>query len=67
MSPALKADIQRIASQEGLSFSQTGRALLEEAVRQRLHIRHAVLLQPIIETTIRKELSRNISRLVLFL
>jgi len=63
--PQLKAEIQRIAAKEGISLSQTGSAALEEWVRQQLHIQHAVLLQPIIETAIRKEISRNIARLVL--
>jgi hypothetical protein len=63
--PQLKAELQRIASLEGLSVSSVGGAALEEWVRQQLHIQHAVLLQPIIETTIRKEISRNIARLVL--
>ena len=65
--PAIKAELQRIASQEGLSLSQTCATLLAEAIRQKLHVQHAVLLQPIIETTIRKELSRNFSRFVLLL
>jgi hypothetical protein len=63
--PQLKAEIQRIAAKEGISLSQTGSAALEEWVRQQLHLQHAVLLQPIIETAIRKEISRNITRLVL--
>src|SRR5438046_986675 len=46
--PPVKAKIQRIADREGLSISQTVRAVLEEWVRQKLHIQHAVLLQPII-------------------
>jgi len=65
--PQLKAEIERIAKLEGLSVSQTGGAALEEWVRQQLHIQHAVLLQPIIETTIRKEISRIITRLALLL
>ncbi len=47
--PELKAEIQRLAAQERLSASKVGAALLEEAIRQQLHIQHAVLLQPIIE------------------
>ncbi len=62
--PQLKAELQRIAEKEGLSVSQTGGAALEEWVRQQLHIQHAVLIQPIIETTIRKEIRRTIDRLV---
>jgi hypothetical protein len=52
----LRDQIQRFAKKEGLSTSKTIAALLEEAVRQKLHIQHAVLLQPIIEQTIRKEM-----------
>ncbi len=37
LQPAVKAEIQRIAEKEGLSISQTGRAGLEEWVRQKLH------------------------------
>src|SRR5205814_816426 len=65
--PAIKAELQRLAGQEGLSLSQTCATLLEEAIRQKLHIQHAVLLQPIIETTIRNEVRRNFSRFVLLL
>ena len=65
--PAIKAELQRLASQECLSLSQTCATLLEEAIRQKLHVQHAVLLQPIIETTIRNEVRRNFSRFVLLL
>ena len=65
--PQLKTEIQRIAEQEGLSVSQTGSAGLEEWVRQKLHQQHTVLIQPIIETTIRNELRRYFSRMILFL
>jgi len=67
LTPSVKAEIQRIASIEGLSVSSTGRAGLEEWVRQRLHKQHAVLLQPIIETTIRQELRGMVKKLVIFL
>ncbi len=65
--PAIKAELQRLAGQDGLSLSQTCAALLAEAIRQKLHVQHAVLLQPIIETTIRNEVRRNFSRFVLLL
>ncbi len=58
--PQLKAELKRIAEREGLSLSQTVIAALEEWVRQQLHIQHAVLLQPIIEQAIRKQM-RGIS------
>ncbi len=58
--PSLKAELQHIAEQEGLSVSQTCGVLLEEAIRQQLHTQHAVLLQPIIEQAIGKQM-RGIS------
>ena len=58
--PAVKAELERLAGMDGLTLSKTGSAFLEEAIRQKLHIQHAVLLQPIIETTIRKQM-RSIS------
>ncbi len=58
--PPVKAELQRIAATEGLSVSQTCATLLEEAIRQKLHIQHAVLLQPIIEQAIRTQM-RSIS------
>jgi hypothetical protein len=39
----VKAEVDRIARQEGLSVSATGAAFLREAVRQKLHVQHAVL------------------------
>src|SRR5205085_12418817 len=39
---------------------------LEEWVREQLHLQHAVLLQSILETTIRKEFRRSFSRMILF-
>ena len=65
--PQLKRELERRAEQEGLSLSQTVIAALEEWVRQQLHIQHTVLIQPIIETTIRTELRRYFSRMILFL
>ncbi len=65
--PAIKQELQRIAAAEGLSLSQTCATLLEEAIRQKLHIQHAVLLQPIIEQAIRTEIRSITSRLALLL
>ncbi len=36
--PGVKAEIERIAAEQGLSVSATGAAFLEEAVRQKLHV-----------------------------
>ena len=67
ISPALKAELERIAKQEKLSVSRTVATILEEGVRQKLHIQHALLLQPIIETTIRREMHAYSSRLAILL
>jgi hypothetical protein len=44
VNPIVKAELQRIAEQEGLSMSATGAALLEAAIHQKLHIQQGVLL-----------------------
>ncbi len=36
VNPIVKAELQRLAEQEGLSMSATGAALLEAAIRQKL-------------------------------
>ena len=61
--PELKAELARLAEKEGLSLSKTAGALLEEAIRQQLHIQHAVLLQPIIEQAISHRLAALSTRL----
>lgn len=65
--PAVKAELARLAGMDGLTLSKTGATLLEEAIHQKLHIQHALLLQPIIEQTVRKELRVFGNRLVFFL
>ena len=67
MNPLVKEGLQRIAGKEGLSFSKVGSVALEAWLRQQLHQQHAVLIQPIIETTIRNELRRYFSQNVNFL
>ena len=61
--PAVKAEVERIAGQEGVSLSAAGAAFLREAVRQKLHVQHAVLLQPIIEQAIRRQMGTLSTRL----
>lgn len=65
--PRVKAELQRIAESEGLSLSATGGTFLEEAIRQKLHTQHAVLLQPIIETAIRNHMRGISNRLAALL
>ncbi len=65
--PQLKAEIKRLADKERLSVSKVAGTLLEEAVRQQLHIQQAVLLQPLIEQAISRRLATISTRLSAFL
>lgn len=67
ITPLAKAELERLANQEGLSLSATGAAFLEEAIRQHLHVQHAVLLQPIIETAIHTSMRSFSNRLAFLL
>ena len=48
-------------------MSHTCTVLLEEAIRQKLHIQHAVMLQPIVEQAVHKEIRAISNRLALLL
>jgi RecB family endonuclease NucS len=61
--PEIKAEVWRLAEKEGLSVSKFSGALLEEALHQKLHIQHAVLLQPIIEQAISRRMAAISTRL----
>jgi hypothetical protein len=63
----IRAELQRIAKQEGLSLSATIAALLEAAIRHKLHIQQGALLEPIIKQAIRKEIHAYSSRIALLL
>jgi hypothetical protein len=65
--PRVKAELTRLADLENLSLSATGGAFIEEGIRQKLHTQHSVLLQPIIETAIRREMQAQSNRLALLL
>jgi hypothetical protein len=67
VNPIVKAELQRIAEQEGLSMSATGAALLEAAIRQKLNIQQGVLLQPIIKTAIHEAMQGISNRLAFLL
>jgi hypothetical protein len=67
VSPATKAEVQRRAELEGPSMSKVGGKLLEKMLRQDLHAQHSVLLQPIIEAAIHKEMAKYSRRLALLL
>jgi hypothetical protein len=61
--PPIKSELEKIAKKEGLSVSATIAALLEEAIRQKLHIQHAILLEPLIEKSIAKNMRQMATRL----
>ena len=52
--PIVKAEIARIADIDGLSLSATGAALLEEIIRQKLHVQQAATLETAIEKSMAK-------------
>jgi hypothetical protein len=58
----ISSEINRIAKDTGLSRSKTIATLLEEAVHQRLHVQHAVLLKPLIQQAIREEMRKERAR-----
>lgn len=52
----VKAEIQRLAKQEGLSDSATGAAFLEKAIQGHIDLQYGALLKPVIETTIERKI-----------
>ena len=67
VSRPVRDEIDRIAEHHGLTRSKAASTLLEEAVHQRLHVQHAVLLEPIIRQAIRKEIAGLKSGFLFFL
>jgi hypothetical protein len=54
--PVIKAEIQRLAAQEGLSISATSAAFLERGLQQHIDMHYGALLVPIIESAIQKQM-----------
>lgn len=67
LEPRVKADLQYLAAQEGISVSATGEALIVEGIRQRLDSQHAVLMSEIIATAIHKNMRAVTNQLALLL
>jgi hypothetical protein len=65
--PGVKAELQRIAEQEGLSASATGAAFLEKALQQDIHTQHGALLETIIAKAIGKQMRSYSTRLAVLL
>ncbi len=61
--PIVKAELERIAEQEGLTVSATGAVFLEKALQQNIDMQYGALLKPIIEQTITKQMQGMSTRL----
>jgi hypothetical protein len=61
--PIVKAELQRLAEQEGLTVSKTGSAFLEQALKNNVDMQYSALLTPIIETAIDKRMRARDTRL----
>jgi hypothetical protein len=61
--PIVKAEVQRTAEINGISPSAQGAALLEEMLRQKLHIQQAATLETVLEKIITRAISRRDARL----
>jgi hypothetical protein len=60
--PIEKAELQRLAEQEGLSVSATGKAFLKKALQQNIDLQYSALLEPIIENAIKKQMQGMATR-----
>jgi hypothetical protein len=56
VSPREKAEVKRLAEQEGLSASATGRAFMVRGMQGHIDMHYSATLPPIIENAIRKEM-----------
>jgi hypothetical protein len=62
VSPREKAEVKRLAEQEGLSASATGRAFMVRALQQHVDMQYSALLEPIIRGEIQKQMQGMASR-----
>ena len=65
--PTVKAELKRLAEQEGLSVSSVGAAFLEKAMQTNLDMQYGALLQPIIREAIAKQMRSMSTRLAFLL
>jgi hypothetical protein len=61
--PIVKAEVQRMAEMNGISPSAQGAALLEEMLRQKLHIQQAATLETALERIINRAITKRDARL----
>src|SRR5947209_1866172 len=65
--PVVKAELERIAEQEGISVSSAGAAFLEKAIQADIHTQHGALLETIIQKAIAKQMRSYSSRIAMLL
>jgi hypothetical protein len=65
--PTVKAELKRLAAQEGISVSAVGAAYLEKAMQTNLDMQYGALLQPIIKEAIAKQMRSMSTRLAFLL
>src|SRR5438552_6183912 len=63
VNPIVKAEVQRQAAFNGLSASAQGADLLEEILRQKLHVQQAATLESVIEKSCAKAHRAMVNRL----
>lgn len=63
VNPIVKAELERVAEQDGLSVSAAGGAFLEKALQRHVDMQYSALLQPIIESAIGKQIRLMSTRL----
>jgi hypothetical protein len=63
VNPIVKAELQRLAAQEGLSMSQAAGALLKRALAGQIDMHYNALLTPVIESAIKKSFAGYTNRL----
>ena len=61
--PIVKAELQRIAAQEGLTLSAVTSALLKQALRRHVDLQYSALLEPIIRHEIQQQMQGISNRL----
>jgi hypothetical protein len=62
-----KTELERLAKNNGLSVSETGRKILVDGIRQRLRLEREVLAMPILEAFFDKKMNQVVNRLAEFL
>jgi hypothetical protein len=64
--PPEKHELQRFAESEGLSLSETGRAILLDGLQQKLRLEREALAEPLMRKIIREEVIPVLNRSVFF-